>query len=72
LGVAHSPNYQKMKELLNSKKFVATMIATVTSIALRFGFEELQITEILTLISPLMVYIGAQGFADLGKEMNKD
>jgi len=52
--------------LLQSKKFLAAAIATVVSFfAIREGMTNEQIAFI---IGPLLVFIGAQGVADFGKE----
>lgn len=55
-------------DLLNSKKFVAALIGVITGISVKLGVPETQVSEILTLLSPILAYIGAQGFADIGKE----
>lgn len=57
-----------IKDLLRSKKFVGAMITMVTAIAIRLGMPETTVSEILALVSPMLAYIGAQGFADIGKE----
>lgn len=57
-----------IRDLLDSKKFVASLVAVVTAVLVRLGVPEIQVTELLSVISPLLVYIGAQGFADIGKE----
>lgn len=59
---------QVLKELFASKKFVASLVGVITAIAVKFGASETSITELLTLVSPILVYVGAQGFADMGKE----
>ncbi len=53
--------------MLKSKKFRAALLATVGAIAVRLGIPEIEVTEILALVSPLLAYIGAQGVADMGK-----
>lgn len=57
-----------IRDLLDSKKFVASLVAVVTAVLVRLGVPEIQVAELLSVISPLLVYIGAQGFADIGKE----
>lgn len=57
-----------LRELLDSKKFVAALVTMVTAVAVRFGVPEITIGEIVALVSPMLAYIGAQGFADIGKE----
>jgi len=62
---------QVIKDLLSSKKFVASLVAMLTAVAIRLGMPEVQIEELIAIISPVLAYIGAQGFADLGKEKAK-
>ena len=54
-------------DLLQSKKFVTALIGVVTAVGVRVGFPEMKIEEMISIISPILVYIGAQGFADIGK-----
>lgn len=56
-----------IRNLLDSKKFIASLLGVVTSIAVQLGIPEVQVEEIMAILSPLLVYIGAQGFADRGK-----
>ena len=56
-----------IKELLNSKKFIAALVGVATSVAIQLGIPEVRIDEMITIISPILAYIGAQGFADMGK-----
>jgi len=56
-----------MKELLNSKKFVVALVAVVTAVLVRLGVPEVEVEELIAIVSPFLTYIGAQGFADLGK-----
>jgi hypothetical protein len=60
-----------IKELFASKKFVSALISLVTMVAIKLGVPETDITELVTIVSPMLAYIGAQGFADLGKERAK-
>jgi hypothetical protein len=60
-----------IKELFASKKFVSALIALVTMVAVKLGVPETTITELVTIVSPMLTYIGAQGFADMGKEKVK-
>tara|TARA_R110002167_G_scaffold93122_2_gene249798 strand:+ start:1991 stop:2224 length:234 start_codon:yes stop_codon:yes gene_type:complete len=55
-------------DLLNSKKFVQALLGVIVGVAVRLGVPEIEVTEILAIISPLLASIGAQGFADMGKE----
>jgi len=57
-----------IKDMLQSKKFVGALITMVTAIGIRLGVPEIQLEEIIALVSPMLAYIGAQGFADFGKE----
>jgi hypothetical protein len=57
--------------LLDSKKFIGALVTMISAVAIRLGIPEVQIEEILVLISPMLTYIGAQGFADGGKEAAK-
>ena len=58
---------QVIKDLLNSKKFVGALITMVSAIVVKLGIPEASLQEIVALISPMLTYIGAQGFADYGK-----
>jgi hypothetical protein len=60
-----------IKDLFKSKKFVVSLLGVITAVAVKFGVPETSIEELLATISPFMVYVGAQGFADLGKEKSK-
>lgn len=60
-----------IKELLSSKKFVSALLGMATVIGVKLGVTETTITELIAIISPILVYIGAQGFADYGKEAEK-
>ena len=62
---------QVIKDLFASKKFVASLVGLVSAVAIRLGVPETDLTELLAVISPILVYIGAQGFADKGKEAVK-
>lgn len=53
-----------IRDLFNSKKFVTALLGVATAIALRLGVSEIQVEEILAILSPFLTYIGAQGFAD--------
>lgn len=62
---------QVLKDLLNSKKFVASLIGVGVAVGVRVGVPEARIEEIVAILAPILTYIGAQGFADLGKEKAK-
>ena len=53
-----------IKKLLDSRKFVVALLGVGTAIALELGVEDIQIEEIIAILSPVLAYIGAQGFAD--------
>ncbi len=53
-----------LKSLLSSKKFVTALLAVLASVAIKLGVPEVTATEMSVLISPLLVYIGAQGYAE--------
>lgn len=53
--------------LLSSKKFVVSLVGVVTAIGVQLGIPELRVEELMAILSPLLAYIGAQGFADMGK-----
>lgn len=57
-----------IQELLGSKKFVGALLTMITAVAVRLGVPEVQVSEIVAIVSPMLAYIGAQGFADIGKE----
>lgn len=56
-----------VKDLFGSKKFVTALLAVVTAVLVRLGIPEVTIGELTAVISPMLAYIGAQGFADRGK-----
>jgi hypothetical protein len=62
---------QLIKELLTSKKFVTSLLGVITAVAVKLGAPETQVEELVALVSPFLVYVGAQGFADMGKEKAK-
>jgi len=55
-----------MTTMLQSKKFLAAVVAAVLSFfCMRSGME---MEQIALITGPLFMYIGAQGIADIGKE----
>lgn len=58
-----------MKDMLNSKKFMAAIVAAV--LALVGFYLGMTVDQIAIITGPLMVYVGAQGLADIGKEKAK-
>lgn len=59
-----------LKDLLLSKKFVVALLACFAAVAARYGWE-VDTQTIIAVVSPFLVYIGAQGWADSGKEKAK-
>tara|TARA_R110002153_G_scaffold132597_1_gene281599 strand:- start:765 stop:977 length:213 start_codon:yes stop_codon:yes gene_type:complete len=57
------------RDLFNSKKFVGALLTMASAVAIRLGIPEIQLEEIIAIISPMLAYIGAQGFADRGKSV---
>lgn len=53
--------------LLSSKKFVSALLTMIGAVAVKWGMPDMDIKEILALMSPVLLYIGAQGVADHGK-----
>jgi len=62
---------QVIKDLFKSKKFVTSLLGVIGAIAVRLGIPEVDVVEITALLSPLLVYVAAQGVADHGKERVK-
>jgi len=58
---------QVIVALLSSKKFITSLMGVATAIGVQIGIPEVKIEELMAILSPLLVYIGAQGFADMGK-----
>lgn len=58
------------KATLESKKFVAAYLSTLAAAVAHLGFS-VPIATILVILSPIMIAIGAQGWADSGKEAAK-
>lgn len=56
-----------IRELLESKKFIAAVMASLIAFA-GVKYAGLSIEEALTIVGPLLAYIGAQAVADYGKE----
>ena len=54
--------------MLTSKKFIGGVAGTLVAFGTRVGLD-LPIEDVILIISPLMIWIGAQGFADIGKHL---
>lgn len=59
-----------VKNLFLSKKFVVALLTAAGVVTMYFGYN-VDPTKILTVLSPFLLYIGAQGWADAGKEKAK-
>ncbi len=59
-----------VKDLLLSKKFVVALLTGAGAVAAYFGFD-VNPEAILAMMTPFLIYIGAQGWADGGKEKSK-
>jgi hypothetical protein len=59
-----------LKGITDSKKFMGAIIASIIAAVCVARFE-LPLKETLVIIAPIMTAIGAQGFADIGKEKAK-
>jgi len=57
-----------VKDLLSSKKFVVALLSVLGAVAIKLGVPETTVAELGTILSPFLLYIGAQGAADIGKE----
>lgn len=55
-----------LAELLTSKKFLAALAAIVVYVAGRFGFD-IDPAALDHIFAALLVYVGGQGLADVGK-----
>jgi len=59
-----------VKDLLLQKKFVVALLTAAGSVAAYLGWN-VDPNAIIVMMTPLLVYIGAQGWADSGKEKAK-
>jgi hypothetical protein len=59
-----------IKEAVTSKKFITTIAGTITAAALKIGLD-LPTADVATVLSPIVAYIFAQGWADQGKSAAK-
>ena len=57
---------QTLLDLLTSKKFLAALTAVIVYVAGRFGFN-VDTSTLDHIFAALLVYVGAQGAADVGK-----
>lgn len=59
-----------VKDLFLSKKFLVALITAVGTVTAYFGWN-VDPTALLAVATPFLIYIGAQGWADSGKEKAK-
>jgi hypothetical protein len=59
-----------VKDLFLSKKFLVALFTATGAVTAYFGWN-VDPTTILTVATPFLIYIGAQGWADSGKEKMK-
>ena len=57
---------ESLMEMLTSKKFITALATTIGALIARLGFN-VEIETVAVIITPLIIYIGAQGMADKGK-----
>lgn len=58
-----------VREMLLSKKFLASVAGVVVAAAGRIGMD-LPLEDVASILSPIMAYILGQGLADIGKHTN--
>lgn len=61
---------QTVKELLTSKKFIVSVSGMIVALVAKLGLE-LQTEDVAAIVSPVVAYVVAQGWADRGKEAEK-
>ena len=59
-----------IKEMLTSKKFLASIAGVIVAAAARIGLE-LDANVVIELLIPIVGYVVSQGWADSGKEAAK-
>lgn len=59
-----------VKNLFLSKKFVVALLTAAGAVAMYFGYN-VDPTKILTVLSPFLLYIGAQGWVDAAEGQEK-
>lgn len=59
-----------IKEMLTSKKFIVSVAATIAAAAMKIGLD-ISVEDVATVLTPIVAYLLAQGFADRGKEAAK-
>lgn len=60
-----------IRQLLTSKKALATLVAVLVWVLGRFGLD-VESAELLPLVGAIAAFVVAQGFADQGKEAEKE
>jgi len=61
-----------MLDLLRSKKFRVALLTVIGMIATKLGVPETTVTELITVSSPLLVYIVAQGLGGDRKDAQRE
>jgi len=59
-----------LKEMLTSKKFIASLAGVIVAGAAKIGLD-LDTEAVALIVSPIVSYILAQGWADTGKYVTK-
>lgn len=59
------------KEMLTSKKFIASVAGVIVAATARIGLE-LPVEDVAAILAPIIAYIVGQGWADTGKEAVKE
>lgn len=57
-------------DLATSKKLIAAVLSVIIIVLGHFGID-IELDALMTVISPILVYIVGQGVADMGKEARK-
>ena len=60
-----------IKSLATSKKFLTVIASVIVAVAVKLGINDIEVDQILAILSPAMAYIMGQGIADIGKEQAK-
>lgn len=55
-----------IEAILGSKKAVMALLGTLAGVAARIGWD-VSPEDLLTMLSPILAYVGFQGIADIGK-----
>lgn len=55
-----------IREAVTSKKFIMAIAGSICAALLRFGLD-IPVEDVAAVLSPIAIYIAAQGWADRGK-----